>query len=250
MIRSSVLVPCLGLLGCASTATNGDPSKEPSAGALSETTVATDSWARADNVPFTGLPTQCAHGQSDGVCTPPRSFVKWLCGPYPHPDVALILFAKSSPFTRAYVHKAVDSWYTSGQQSTSATLLADEEVIVLSHPQARTTGLIVAQGEIPYDILRIDGVCSSLEVDHLTMKRPSAPRHANIPWQQLDKKVRDALSRDPIVAKAASVRRNECKGTTTLGMISAACVKADDHLSAAIADYIANGGSSPLPATP
>ena len=79
------------------------------------------------------------------------------------------------------------------------------------------------------------------------MRRPPAPKYANIPWQHLEKNVRDALLADPGIAKADAARRKECKGTTSLGVISPACAKADDRLSMTIADYVTHGGQSPLP---
>src|SRR4051794_33942445 len=79
------------------------------------------------------IPKTCADGQGEGICAPPRSFVKALCGTYPKPDIALILFSKSSPFTHGYMNRNLEAWYTSGQQSTSAKLVFDEEVVILAH---------------------------------------------------------------------------------------------------------------------
>jgi len=254
MIRTCTLLACSLFAGCASS--SSAPSKEPVAATSSETPVAasadkpTPEPTSQGETHFNSVPTQCADGQSDGMCAPPKPFVKWLCGTYPRPDVALIMFRKGTPFTRAYLNRNVEAWYTSGQQSTSAKLLFDEEVIVLSHPKASSTGMVVGQGGSPYDVLRIDGVCSSVEAELVTTKRPPAPKHANIQWQQLDKNVREVLAHDPGIAKAEASRRKECKGTTTLGVIGPPCAKADDRLSAAIAEYIVAGGSSPMPAAP
>jgi hypothetical protein len=195
----------------------------------------------------TAIPQTCAEGQAEGICAPPRSFVKVLCGTYPKPDVALIMFSKTSPFTRGYMNRNLEAWYTSGQQSTSAKLVFDEEVIVLAHPKPRAGGMVIGNGGTPYDVLRIDGVCSSVETESITLKRPPSPKYAIIPWQHLEKNVRDALLADPNIAKADATRRKECKGTTSLGVISPACAKADDRLSITIADYVAHGGQSPLP---
>ena len=49
------------------------------------------------------------------------------------------------------------------------------------------------------------------------------------------------------VAKAEAARRKECKGTTSLGMLSPGCAKADDKLSWAIADFVERGGQTPMP---
>src|SRR4051794_26557911 len=118
------------------------------------------------------VPTKCGDGQSDGICAPPRPYVKFLCGSFPRPDIALVLFNKSSPWTRAYLNRNVEAWYTSGQQSTSAKLLFDEEVLVLSHPKAGRGGMVVEGAGTPYDVLRLDGVCSSVGSEEITMKHP------------------------------------------------------------------------------
>jgi hypothetical protein len=244
------------LLGCASSS-SGSPAKPPAIATASDEPAAAPAPAAdgtagktESETSFAAGPTTCADGQADGVCTPPKPFVKWMCGAYPRPDVALSVFRKGTPFTRAYLNRNVEAWYSSGQQSTSAKLLFDEEVIVLSHPKASGTGMIVGQGGAPYDVLRIDGVCSTVEAELVSLKRPPSPKHANIQWQQLDKGVREALAHDPNIAKAEAARRKECKGTTTLGVIGAACAKADDRLSAAIAGYVGEGGVSPMPASP
>src|SRR5687768_618237 len=52
------------------------------------------------------LPTTCT-SDAAGLCTPPTEFVKRLCGGF-YPDVALILFAKDSPWTRGYLSRNVE----------------------------------------------------------------------------------------------------------------------------------------------
>jgi hypothetical protein len=262
MTRLAILDPASIALfvvpvACASASSGAGPSREapPSEAPATRAAEAADQPGRdggatSAQTAFDRVPTTCEAGQADGVCAPPKAFVQWLCGTYPRPDVALIVFGKGSPFTRVYLNRNVEGWYSSGQQSTSAKLMFDEEVIVLSHPQGKKGGMIIGQGGTPYDVLRLDGVCSTVEPELLSTKRPPNPKHANIQWQQLDKRVREALLQDAAVAKAESERRKECKGTTTLGVIGPACAKADDRLSAAIASYIVNGGSSPMPASP
>jgi hypothetical protein len=208
----------------------------------------TDTAARADASEAHGkIPDRCGEGQSEGICAPPKPFVQSLCGSYPKPDIALILFAKSSPFTRVYLNRNMEAWYTSGQQSTSAKLLFDEEVIVLSHPKASSGGMVIGTGATNYDVLRLDGVCSSVEPEAITTKRPPAPKYASVPWQQLEPNVREALLQDPNIEKADAARRKECKGTTSLGMLSPACAKADDKLSTAVAAYVTRSEPLPMP---
>ncbi len=159
------------------------------------------------------------------------------------------MFAKASPWTRAYLNRNVEAWYTTGRNSTKAQLVFDEEVLVLRHPKDGGGGIIVNGGSGPYDVLRWDGVCASLGGEEITLKRPPAPKRPSIPWQHLEANVRDALLGDATIAKAEASRRKECKGTTSLGMMSAGCVKADDKLTGAIVDYVMKGGETPLPVT-
>jgi hypothetical protein len=247
------------LTGCGGASSAGAPAKPPdtageAASAPSQEEAPQGAAAKTEEAPATSgdasvIPTKCADGHADGICAPPRSYVKALCDGYPKPDIALVLFSKSSPWTRAYMNRNLEAWYTSGQQSTSAKLVFDEEVIVLAHLKPRAGGMVIGNGGTPYDVLRIDGVCSSVETEAITMRRPPSPKYAIIPWQHLEKNVRDALLADPNIAKADANRRKECKGTTSLGVISPSCAKADDRLSATIADYIVHGGQSPLPKT-
>src|SRR5262249_799975 len=105
--------------------------------------------------PLDKIPDKCAENQAEGICPPPRTFVKLLWGEYPMPDVALKMFAKDSPWTRVFLNRNLDAWYTSGQQSTTAKLLFDEEVIVLAHAKASSGGMVVGNGGTPYDVLRL-----------------------------------------------------------------------------------------------
>jgi hypothetical protein len=246
----------IGLAAACGGASSNTATKEPEpAGSASPAAVSSAETPAGAPAPaedpasaeVTAIPQKCAEGQSEGICAPPRSFVKTMCGTYPKPDIALIMFSKSSPFTKVYMNRNMEAWYTSGQQSTSAKLVFDEEVVVLAHPKASTGGMVIGNGGTNYDVLRIDGVCSSVEPEAVSLKRPPAPKYASIPWQQLEKNVRDALLGDPGVAKAEAARRKECKGTTSLGMLSPSCAKADDKLSFAIADYVVRGGQTPMP---
>jgi hypothetical protein len=239
-------------LGCGTaTATEPAPvapveSAEPAASAEPPAQNAPPPEPAAEG-PIDALPDKCAEGNADGICAPPRAFVKRLCGRFPQPDIALKMFGKETPWTRVYMNRNMEAWYTSGQQSTNSKLIFDEEVIVLVHNKANTSGMVIGNGATPYDVLRLDGVCASVESEAISTKRPPAPKHAGVPWQRLEKNVRDALSADPEIAKADSLRRKECKGTTSLGMMSPACAKADDKLSQAIAAYIGRGGQTPMP---
>jgi hypothetical protein len=254
-MKRSLLFLCL--VGACGGASSNTASKEPEpAGSTPPAAAASANApasvaAAAEEPPAAGdpsaIPQKCADGQSDGICAPSRSFVKTLCGAYPKPDIALIMFSKSSPFTKVYMNRNMEAWYTSGQQSRSAKLVFDEEVVVLAHPKPKAGGMVIGNGGTNYDVLRIDGVCSSVEPEAVSLKRPPAPKYASIPWQDLEQNVRDALVGDPGVARAEAARRKECKGTTSLGMLSPGCAKADDKLSWAIADFVGRGGQTPMP---
>jgi hypothetical protein len=238
---------------CGGASSGGGPSKEPVA-----TAAPADSAAAPDPAPkkaeepgpaadLNVIPDKCADGQAEGICAPPRSWVQALCGTYPKPEIALAMFSKKSPFTRVYMNRNMEGWYTSGQQSTSAKLIFDEELIVLTHLRVNKGGMVIGNGATPYDVLRLDGVCSSVFSEAITQKRPPSPKYALVPWQHIEQNVKDALLADPSIASAETSRRKECKGTTSLGVVSPKCAGADDRLSKAIVDYVKNGGEVPLP---
>jgi hypothetical protein len=254
MNRLPLLAIAIFAAACGGASSGGGPSKEPAAppasagpaSAAEPAPKAQDPEPAAD----TGtIPEKCADGQGDGICAPPRNFVQTLCGTYPKPELALVMFSKKSPFTRVYMNRNMEGWYTSGTQSTSAKLIFDEELVVLTHLKVNKNGMVIGNGATPYDVLRLDGVCSSVESEAITHKRPPSPKYALVPWQHLEKNVKDALLADAGIAAAETLRRKECKGTTSLGVVSPKCAGADDRLSKAIVDYVKNGGEVPTPKT-
>jgi hypothetical protein len=242
---------CILAVSCGGASSGGGPTKEPAATAAASASAAPAEPApvqAAEPAADTGtIPDKCADGQAEGICAPPKSFVQTLCGTYPKPELALVMFSKKSPFTRVYMNRNMEGWYTSGQQSTSAKLIFDEELIVLTHLKTNKNGIVIGSGAMPYDVLRLDGVCSSVESEAITHKRPPSPKYALVPWQHLEKNVKDALLADSGIAAAETARRKECKGTTSLGVVSPKCAGADDRLSKAIVDYVKNGGEVPTP---
>src|SRR5262245_61389232 len=132
------LLPAIVILAaaCGGASSGGGPSKEPAAPASAAAESAAPPAPKAEEptapASLDVIPDKCADGQAEGICAPPRSFVQALCGTYPKPEVALILFSKKSPFTRVYMNRNMEGWYTSGQQSTSAKLVFDEELVVLT----------------------------------------------------------------------------------------------------------------------
>lgn len=187
------------------------------------------------------VPTTCE--TTDKFCLPPVAFVKRLCGGF-HPDVALGLFAKGTPFTRGYMTRDTEAWNASGGASSSDKLLFDEEVLVLYRRVPDTGGMVVSGSGGGYDVLRWDGTCASLMAEEVRLQVPARPRFASIPWKSLDPKTKEALEANEKVGKIVSERRKECKGAT-IGSVSEKCEKVDKQMSAVIVDYIRGGGALP-----
>jgi hypothetical protein len=184
------------------------------------------------------FPSACADDNAEGICGPPIHFVKDVCNGFAKPDVALMLFAKSSPWTRAYMRLNVDAWYT-GSRSARVLLKFDEEVIVLHHPNP-AGGIIVNGAGAPFDVMRLDGRCATLSGEEVTLKRPPAPKHPAVPWRELDPRTREALLSDPAIAEASSTYDGGCTGPTPT------CAKTGSKLTAAILDFMGRGGKIPV----
>lgn len=201
---------------------------------------------KSDDEASRQIPTQCAESGGDGkLCMPPRAFVKRLCQSF-HPDVALVLFAKDSPFTRGYLTRDTEAWNASGGVSSSDKMVFDEEVLILAHRAPDTGGMVVSGAGGGYDVLRWDGTCASLMSEEVRLQRPPQPKYAAIPWKSLDAKTRDALQADEKVGKVVAERRRECKGAT-MGSVSLKCEKADKMMSTVIVEFVRNGGAIPSP---
>jgi hypothetical protein len=184
------------------------------------------------------FPEQCADDNVAGVCGPPGQFVQEICSGRPKPDAALVLFGKGSPWTRGYVRRNVEAWYT-GSRSSKSALKSQEEVVVLHHPKP-SGGIIVNGGGAPFDVIRLDGACATLGPDELSLKHPEAPKHPVVPWRQLDPRVKQALLADEPVAQASAAFDDGCRESE-----SPACAKANGKLTAAIVGFLARGGKVP-----
>jgi len=242
MFRERILIAtALVLLPACGGAPPPTPAPAPSAEAS-----AAPSAKPADEAekPFTELPTAC-DGKDDKVCLPPAAFVKHLCGGA-FPEVALSMFAKGTPWTRAYVRREVEAWNASGGASSSDKMVADEEVLLVTHRAADTGGMTVSGASGSYDVLRWNGTCASLMGEEVSTKPPPSPKSARIPWRSLGEPVREALLADEKLGKIAAERKKECKGAT-MGEVSGKCEKVDTQLSAGIVSYVRGGGKVPPP---
>jgi hypothetical protein len=181
------------------------------------------------------LPAACANKSSD-ICMPPAPFVERLCA-RPHQEVALALFRKTSPFTRLYLKRRVNS-----------ELAFDEEVLAIRfHAQAKG-GMIMGSGKGTYDVLRWDGSCCiGIEAELFSRSRPPRARAAHVQWHRIGVRMQDALiASSDAVQRAHAKRGMECKGAMT-GDVSSACEKADAALVDAIVDHVRTSDDLPEP---
>ncbi|MEO7329167.1 MAG: hypothetical protein ABI193_11340 [Minicystis sp.] len=221
------------------------PPPAAAAPAASATPDASAAPMSADDKPAAKLPTACEPG-SDKVCLPPPGFVKRLCANF-FPDTTVSMFAKGTPWTRAYSRVNVEAWNASGGAASSEKLQLDEELLIVAKRVPDTGGMTVSGSSGgSYDVLRWDGSCASLMADEVTLKTAPSPKFAKIPWKSLADDIQAAMITDAKVGKAAVERKKECKGAST-GEVSLKCVKADEVLNRAVFDFVHNGGSFPPP---
>jgi hypothetical protein len=218
----------------------------PSASAASSAGEASAAPADAADKPSATLPTACEPG-GDKVCLPPPGFVKRLCANF-FPDTTMAMFAKGTPWTRAYSRVNVEAWNASGGAASSEKLALEEELLIVAKRAPDTGGMTVSGSSGgSYDVLRWDGSCASLMADEVSLKPSPSPKFAKIPWKSLADDIQAAMMADAKVAKAVTERKKECKGAST-GEVSLKCVKADEALGRAVVEFVRNGGSFPPPA--
>ena len=185
-----------------------------------------------------GLPKTCA--AEGNFCALPGDFVERLCGGK-FPDLAIVWFAKGTPWTRRYVKAAsVEPHNATGGPASEDKLVKGEEVLML---RQQGSGGAKASGSVDYDVLRWDGTCASLSDSQMTDSATGQPKNALIGWRYLDVRIQRALFKDPAVAKAQLAVTNACKGAT-----GGACKHATHNLSAAIAAAVRKGIELPTPA--
>ena len=169
---------------------------------------------------------------------PPGDFVERLCKT-PRQEVALALFAPTSPFTRLYLKGRFDE------------LSTGEEVLALRFHGAPKGGMQVGSGAGSYDVLRWDGSCSlAADAEILGKARPQAPRTARVLWNRIGDKMQTALIVASDAIKTGHTKRGrECQGAST-GDVSIGCQKADAVLGDAIVEYVRGGGKLPAVEVP
>jgi hypothetical protein len=231
---------CLVLPAFACSASPSPKATEPSSPELEDAAPAPDAEPTtlvdaATSQAVSEFPEACANDNAPGTCGTPGAFAHEICAGSAKPDVALRLFAKGSPFTRGYVRRDIEAWYT-GSRSAKAALKREEEVVVLRHPSPKG-GIIINGGDTPFDVMRFDGACATLGPDEVSLKRPGAANHPPVPWRQLDPRTKEALRSDPGVAKASAAYEEACNGRE-----GAACGWAKTRLTGAVLRFIGRGG--------
>jgi hypothetical protein len=187
------------------------------------------------------MPTACS--ADSAVCTPPPTFVKRMCKTTT-PDLALTMFHKSSPWTRAYVRSNMEAWYASARRSQPRNLRYSEEVIIVADRSASPGGMQVS-GTGSYDVYRFDGTCVSLMTDEVSLRRPATPDVAPIRFKRLDDNVQELLRSNTKIGFRYTKRREACK---QFGEQAARrCERANVSLSRMVAEYVRTGGEVPEP---
>jgi hypothetical protein len=189
------------------------------------------------------IPTECA--SKGDICSMPKAFVDRLCA-NTYPNVALVLFAGSAPWTRGYLTRKTEAWNAEGGASVGGFVEFDEEVLLLTSHAPPKGGMQVS-GAGGYQALRWDGSCVTLSSEEVTLKRPPSPKHPRIEWRFIEDGMREALRKDPAVDQAAVAVKRECKGVS-VGDVSKKCVDADNKLVDSIVKYVASASGLPEPA--
>jgi hypothetical protein len=188
------------------------------------------------------LPTTCADPNAE-ICVPPPEFVERLCGTR-YPNVALAMFQKGTPWTRAYVRvRKMEAWYVPAGRSRPHTLTFSEEVLIIADRSAGPGGIKVS-GSGSYDVYRWDGSCVSVMSDEVSTLPPGSPDVALITWRHLDDGVRSALMEHQRIKFRNEMRVKSCKENAA----AKKCARARKGLSRMVADYVRHGRTKlPLP---
>ncbi len=225
------------------TATQAPPSAPAAlveqATEASQETVETPPAVPTDPEPATALeiPSQCADDSSP--CTPPRDFSTALCQKS-SPDLALAMFRKTTPWTRAYVRQPTDAWYTGGRHTAHSRMEPGEEVIIVAKRGANG-GVQVGGGS--YNVFRWDGKCVSLMADEVSLDKPRGVTVAPIRWRHLGERLRERLLESRGIAVPLKLVRTRCHDDGA----APSCTEAKSVLSQSIANYVRSGGEIPPP---
>jgi hypothetical protein len=258
---ASTLVMAMAFFGCAKPAAEQPPpataaqekvtAPRPAAPALAESSAAAD--AKSDEAqPAKApepeapppIPTTCEGSPED--CFPPRAFAEAVChGRFP--DLAIYLFAKGTPWQRAYVkaqHLEPVNMYDGAR--SDRWLEFGEEVLVLKRHGGGDKNKVQVSGPTDLDILRFDGTCATIRQEMVVRYMPGAVKVAPVVWKYLDPDIQEALLKDRGVSRASEKERPACKGSTQKNPAEP-CMKAMTQLSDAIGVALRLGAVVPAP---
>lgn len=192
------------------------------------------------------IPLSCSGaGQS---CYPPAAFAHAVCkGKYP--DLALVLFGKSSPWQRAYVKaEYVEPVNVYGGPTDEQWMYFGEAVIVLFEHSAegKHKGVVQVSGPVDVDVLRIDGTCATVRREMLVGYVPGPMKSPYVVWKYLDAAMQEALLADEGVQQAHAAERKICRGESVTHP-EEACAKAMNTLTQAILVALQRGVALPTP---
>jgi hypothetical protein len=191
------------------------------------------------------IPTACAGDKGD--CLPPVPFAEAVChGRYP--DLALYLFAKGTPWQRAYVKvETIEPVNMYEGARSDRYLTFGEEVLILKRHGNGGKSAVQVSGPVDLDILRLDGTCATVRQEFVVPYMTGAVQVGRVVWKYLDPGIQEALLADRGVARASEKERPACKGSTMKNP-AAPCDKAQKNLSDAIGIALRLGAVVPPPA--
>ena len=249
---SSVLLLACGLCSCGASelpteqpVVSQSPSNTSTAVAAKGPASSDPSTALPTAAPKPVMPTKCEKASGD-LCVPPAKFVKQLCRDG-WPTIALVMFAKGTPWTRGWLRGKVMAWNASGGGSDNTALEFEEEVVVLRHRTAASAdGMLVSGATGGYDVLRFIGDCVTLAGGELGFRPARRPKNPRIIWEDIEHDMRTALRQDEQVNRAYVNRKKTCRGKYW-GTVSDKCEQADKVLVKQIVRVVRQGGKLATP---
>jgi hypothetical protein len=221
-----------------------EPAAEPAPAAapVAEAEEAAPAPAAEDGPP--PIPSACAGAKED--CLPPAPFAEAVChGRFP--DLALYMFAKSTPWQRAYVKmQTLEPVNMYDGARSDRWLEFGEEVLILKRHGGGGSGGVQVSGPVDLDILRMDGTCATVRQEFVAPYMTGAVQVARVVWKYVDPGIQEALLNDKGVARASEKERPACKGST-MKSPGPACDKAQKNLSDAIGIALRLGAVVPVP---
>jgi predicted small lipoprotein YifL len=247
-MRSSSLVLAVSVLSLAACGGAKPPAEAPDSESTSpevaDAEVADEDGgeASAEAEDEGGIPTKCV--DQHGTCVPNQKWVDRLCQDS-YPGVTMVMFEKSSPWTRGYMRAKTEAHNASGGLSGEGFLIPGEEVIILRVRQLPEGGMQVS-GAGGWDVLRWDGTCATVASGEMGLEPFGELKAAKVTYRFIDDSIREALRADDAVTEAYRNRRKHCRGAT-MGEVSAACETWDAKLAAAVVSAVRNGIDLPDP---